>query len=55
MRFEPGTIAVDWEARAIRVRSAFENYWYDSRYPNLGYILLRDDTVTPDRYEIMRP
>lgn len=51
----PGTIAVDWENRAVHIRSHEDNYWYDSRSFALGRILLRDEWVTPGRYEIIQP
>lgn len=51
-QWAPGTIAIDWEERTLLVRSPFPDYWFDSRYPNVGRILMRDETVTPDKYQI---
>jgi len=51
---KPGAIAVKWEDRAVLIRSHNKDYWYDSRYPSLGRILLHDDRVTAeDGYEII--
>ena len=45
LEVKPGTIAVNWEERCILIRSYRENYWYDSRYPNIGMILNQDEHV----------
>jgi hypothetical protein len=52
-RWAPGTIAVDWEHRAVLVRSFDDDYWYDSRYPGVGCSRRLDKSVTPDKYEIL--
>ena len=51
---QPGTIAVSWETRVVFIRSHDKDYWYDSRYPSLGRILLHDELVSPEYgYEII--
>lgn len=42
---KPGTIAVDWDERAVYIRSYEADYWYDSRYPNVGKILTPDEWI----------
>ena len=48
-----GTIAVNWQEKYVLIRSPFANYWHDSRYPNVGRMLIADSSVTTGRFTII--